>query len=141
MPGQPVTATAPPLTHRLQIVLLPLPPTRPTRTQMKPALADAMTTEADCITTMKEQCTIVGGTMQDSACKSGGAMCKGTMSGMTGNACTNDASCPVVEKETPLCCDYWAKLFKDACSGADSAKVDAQVRIETACSSCLVCTS
>jgi hypothetical protein len=87
-------------------------------------------TEADCITGTKAECIALGGTMKDSVCKSGGPLCRGTIAGQfPGNQCTDDASCPVTEREIPLCCDYWASLYKSACSGADSAKIDAKVRI------------
>ena len=126
IPGQPLpshTARAPPSTHRLTLGFASC--------QVMPMMALATGTEAECITTMTSECKAVGGTMKDSACKSGGEMCRGQITGMTpaGNQCTDDASCPVTEREIPLCCDYWASLYKSSCSGADSAKIDAQVRI------------
>ena len=75
-------------------------------------------------------CPQVGGTYNADFCKAGGPFCTigVTVIGIPGKTCSSDGDCPMAN-EMKRCCSVYEDFAKGACTGIDSAKLEAAVTI------------
>ena len=76
----------------------------------------------------KEVCASLGGTHNADFCKTGGPFCTlgATLIGIPGKMCSSDGDCPMAN-EKKVCCSVYEDFWKAACTGIDSAKMEAMV--------------
>ena len=77
----------------------------------------------------KEVCASLGGTHNADFCKTGGPFCTlgATLIGIPFKTCSSDGDCPMANEK--VCCSVYEDFAKAACTGIDSATMEAAVTI------------